>query len=125
MAPFRRFWGNMRRKFMQRLFAALHGTLNSYLRDALQEGSADVVACLHVPRACVFSSSLIFAGGLRCFYLSIFSVDICNIKVAHSLINASQMLHASLLRRLLCVYFPPLLIVVDPIAVLSSGFNEL
>jgi hypothetical protein len=31
---------------------ALHGaTLGSYLRDALQEGSADVVACLYVPRA--------------------------------------------------------------------------
>jgi hypothetical protein len=26
---------------MQRLFAALHGTLGSYLRDAFQEGSAD------------------------------------------------------------------------------------
>jgi hypothetical protein len=36
---------------MQRLVAALHGTLYSYLRDALQEDSVDVVACLHVPRA--------------------------------------------------------------------------
>jgi hypothetical protein len=26
-------------------------TLGSYLRDALQEGNADVVACLVVPRA--------------------------------------------------------------------------
>jgi hypothetical protein len=49
--PFRRFWGDVRREFMQRLFAALHGTLGSSLRDALQEGSADVMACLHVPRA--------------------------------------------------------------------------
>jgi hypothetical protein len=32
--PFRRFWGDVRREFMQRLFAALHGTLGSYLRDA-------------------------------------------------------------------------------------------
>jgi hypothetical protein len=49
---FRRFWGDVRREFMQRLCAALHGgTLGSYLRDAFQEGSADAVACLHVPRA--------------------------------------------------------------------------
>jgi hypothetical protein len=33
---------------MQRLFAALHDTLSSYLRDALHEGSVDAVACLHV-----------------------------------------------------------------------------
>jgi hypothetical protein len=46
---------------MQRLFVALHGTMGSYLRDALHEGSADVVACLHVPRAKVFSSFLLFA----------------------------------------------------------------
>jgi hypothetical protein len=49
--PFRRFWGDVRREFMQRLSAALHGTMGSYLRDALQEGSADAVACLPVPRA--------------------------------------------------------------------------
>jgi hypothetical protein len=36
---------------MQRFLAALHGILDSYLRDALQEGSVDVVACLHVSRA--------------------------------------------------------------------------
>jgi hypothetical protein len=47
--PFRRFLGNVRHEFMQRLFAALHGNLGSYLRDALQEGSADAVARL--PRA--------------------------------------------------------------------------
>jgi hypothetical protein len=39
----------------RRLFAALHGTLGSHLRDALQEGSADAVACLPIPRALVFS----------------------------------------------------------------------
>jgi NAD-specific glutamate dehydrogenase len=48
---FRRFWGDVRREFMQRLFVALHGTLGAYLRDALQEAFFDVVACLHVPRA--------------------------------------------------------------------------
>jgi hypothetical protein len=49
------------REFMQRLSAALHGTLGSYLRDALQEGSVDVVACLPAPRAQVFPSFLLFA----------------------------------------------------------------
>jgi hypothetical protein len=49
--PFRQFWGDVRREFMQRLLAALHGFWGSYLRDALQEGSADAVACLPVPRA--------------------------------------------------------------------------
>jgi hypothetical protein len=35
--PFQRlFFGDVRRGFMQRLLAALHGTLGSYLRDALQ-----------------------------------------------------------------------------------------
>jgi hypothetical protein len=55
------FWGDVRREFMHRLFAALLGTLGSYLREALREGSADVVACLHVPRAEAFSSFLRFA----------------------------------------------------------------
>jgi hypothetical protein len=45
------FWGDVRREFMQRLSAALHGTMGSYLRDTLQEGSVDVVACLPLPRA--------------------------------------------------------------------------
>jgi hypothetical protein len=35
----------------RRFSAALHGTLGSYLRDALQEGSGDAAACLPVPRA--------------------------------------------------------------------------
>jgi hypothetical protein len=59
--PFRRFWGDVQREFMQPLSGALHGTLSSYFRDALQEGSADAVACLPVPRAQVFSSFLRFA----------------------------------------------------------------
>jgi hypothetical protein len=49
--PFRRFLGDVRRKFLQRLFTALLVTLGIYLRDALQEGGVDVVACLHAPRA--------------------------------------------------------------------------
>jgi hypothetical protein len=44
---------------MQRLFAALYGTLGSYLHKALQEGNVDVVACLFVPRAYVFSSFIL------------------------------------------------------------------
>jgi hypothetical protein len=59
--PFRSFLGDVRREFMQRLSAALHGTTCSYLRDAFQEGSADAVACLPVPRAWGFSSFLLFA----------------------------------------------------------------
>jgi hypothetical protein len=43
--------GDVRREFMQRLLAALHGTLDSYIRDALHEGSANVLACLLIPRA--------------------------------------------------------------------------
>jgi hypothetical protein len=34
---------------MQRLFVVLHGTLGSYLRDAMQEGGAASVACLPAP----------------------------------------------------------------------------
>jgi hypothetical protein len=58
---FRRFGGDVQQEFMQRLFAALHGTWDSYLRDALQEGSIDVAACLIVPRAYVFPFFLLFA----------------------------------------------------------------
>jgi hypothetical protein len=43
--------GDVRREFMQRRSATLHGTLGSYLRDAFQEGSADAVAYLPIPRA--------------------------------------------------------------------------
>jgi hypothetical protein len=49
--PFRRFWGDVRRELMQRLFASLHGIMGSYLPDAFQEGGADAVACLLVFRA--------------------------------------------------------------------------
>jgi hypothetical protein len=71
--PFRRFLGDVRRKFMQRLYANLHGTLGSYLRDALQKGNAYVVACLHFPRAWViFSSFLLFAWWSPLFLAVIF-----------------------------------------------------
>jgi ABC-type microcin C transport system permease subunit YejE len=45
------FLGVVRREFMQRLSTALHGTLGSYLRDALHWGIDDTGTCLHVPRA--------------------------------------------------------------------------
>jgi hypothetical protein len=51
MFPFDAFWGGVRQELMQRLHAALHGTLGSYFRNALYEGSTDAVACLPVSRA--------------------------------------------------------------------------
>jgi hypothetical protein len=50
---------------MQRLSAALRGTLGSYLRDALQEGNADAVACLPVPWAQVFPLFFFLLGGRK------------------------------------------------------------
>jgi hypothetical protein len=70
--PFRRFWGDVRREFMQHPSAALHGTLGSYLRDTMQQGSADGVACL--PRALALRAwvfLLVFLG-LRIFPLFLF-----------------------------------------------------
>jgi hypothetical protein len=67
--PFRGFLGDVRREFMQHLYTALHGTLGSYLRDAFQEGSSNVVACFRVPRALVFPSFVLFAWWLACFPL--------------------------------------------------------
>jgi hypothetical protein len=50
--PFRWFSSKNCREFRQRLGVALHGTLGSYLRDALHDGNSDdVVACLLAPRA--------------------------------------------------------------------------
>jgi hypothetical protein len=49
---------DVRREFMHWLSAVLNGSLGSYLRDALQEGSADDVACLPVPRALAFGFCL-------------------------------------------------------------------
>jgi hypothetical protein len=45
---------------LQKSLAEVIEVLGSYLRDAFQEGSADAVACLPVPRA-GFSSFLLFA----------------------------------------------------------------
>jgi hypothetical protein len=67
--PFRRFLGDARREFMQSLSAPLRGILGSYLRDALQEDSVDALACLHVPRALVASSFLLFAWWLMLRFL--------------------------------------------------------
>jgi hypothetical protein len=66
--PFRRLLGDiLRREVLQRLFDA-HGTLGSYLRDSLQKGIADVVACLHVPRvwAC---GVFVLIGGFHMSFL--------------------------------------------------------
>jgi hypothetical protein len=49
--PFRGFLGDVRGEFPQSIYIDLHGTLVSYLRDALHEGSADAVTCLPVPLA--------------------------------------------------------------------------
>jgi hypothetical protein len=59
--PFRHFLGDVLRQFMQRLFAALHGAMGSYLRDALHDVSANTMACLHGPWAKFFSAFLLFA----------------------------------------------------------------
>jgi hypothetical protein len=49
--PLRRLLGDVRRRFMHRLFVILHSTLGSYPRDALHEGGASIIACLPAPRA--------------------------------------------------------------------------
>jgi hypothetical protein len=64
---FSNVFGDVRREFMQRLLAALHGTLDSYIRDALHEGSANAVACLLIPRAYTFPPFFFLLGGLRIF----------------------------------------------------------
>jgi 23S rRNA A1618 N6-methylase RlmF len=51
MFPFDFVGGDVRREFLQRLSSTLYGTLGSYLHDALQEGNADVMAYLDIPRA--------------------------------------------------------------------------
>jgi len=63
MRPFRPLLGDVRRGFTERLAVVLHSTFGSYLRDALHEGGAAAVACLHAPRASLhlppFSSSVV------------------------------------------------------------------
>jgi hypothetical protein len=62
------FGEDVRREFMQRLFATLHGTLGSYLRDAFQEGSADTLACLLFLGLRFFPHLFLFLlGGIHCF----------------------------------------------------------
>jgi hypothetical protein len=48
---FRRSLGGVRCELMQRLSMFLHGSMGSYLRDALHEGNANVVAYLPATRA--------------------------------------------------------------------------
>jgi hypothetical protein len=72
------FFGDVRREFMQRLSTAFHDALGSYLRDALQEGSANAMTCLPVLRAWVYrvtSSLLVFALWLSSFFLCHFFVN--------------------------------------------------
>jgi hypothetical protein len=49
---------------MRRLPLVLHGTLGSYLRDALQEGVAAAVACLPEGLGLCAYFLFFFAGGL-------------------------------------------------------------
>jgi hypothetical protein len=70
--PFRRFLGDARREFLQRLPIVLHGILGSYRRDALQEGCVDAVACLHASRPQAYGISpsfFILLGGFHFFFL--------------------------------------------------------
>jgi hypothetical protein len=46
-APFGCFLGDVRGEFVERNFSALHGTLDLCIRDALHEGFAAFVACIH------------------------------------------------------------------------------
>jgi hypothetical protein len=48
---FRRFLEDALRKRIQRLSVVPHGTLSSYLRDAMHEGYGAPIACLPAPRA--------------------------------------------------------------------------
>jgi hypothetical protein len=60
--PFHRLLSDVRREFMQRLsIRALHGTLGSYLRDALQRV---VHMFLHASLSRLFN----MLGGFHCFF---------------------------------------------------------
>jgi hypothetical protein len=71
--PFRRFLGDVRREFMQRLSAALHGLFGSYLRDALQDGSAGMPSCSSGLGFFLFSSFCLVASfsfsSQNCFFI--------------------------------------------------------
>jgi hypothetical protein len=45
------FLGDVRREFTQRLSHVVHGTLDSYNRDAFEKANVEDVAWLHIPRA--------------------------------------------------------------------------
>jgi hypothetical protein len=71
--PFRRFLGDVRREFLQRLSVVLHDPLASFLRDALKEGNQAVFMLLHVlmsygPR-CVGVTSVSFAWWFSLHFL--------------------------------------------------------
>jgi hypothetical protein len=69
----------IRREFMQRLYAALHGTMGSYLRDAFQEGSAEKLWHAFPFLGLMFSYLFFFLlGGLHCFFFKkiVFLLDL-------------------------------------------------
>jgi hypothetical protein len=57
---------------MQRLSVVLHGTLGSYHRDALHEGAAAAVACLH-PCSEGFRVKCLFSF-LLCWWIPLLSL---------------------------------------------------
>jgi hypothetical protein len=59
-APFRRFIGGVRDEFMHYLYVVLHGTLGSYLRDALEEGGALVVPYLPACREQLYVTTSLY-----------------------------------------------------------------
>jgi hypothetical protein len=68
--PFRRLLSDVRRECMKRLFVAFHGTLGSYLRDALSVGQCGCCGMPLCPSG--LGSSLVSS-----FYLVVFSVFTC------------------------------------------------
>jgi hypothetical protein len=71
-----RFWGDVRREFMQRNSTTDHDTLVSYLRDALHEGDANVVACLPILLAYVGVFMVLYMvsnGIFMVFYVELLS----------------------------------------------------
>jgi hypothetical protein len=79
--------------FVQRRSTTVHGTLGSYLRDALQEDSADAVACFPVPRA--------YACGIFSSFYIIF------------LVYASRGFHTSFIRNPFNILMPGSVPVLD------------
>jgi hypothetical protein len=67
--PFRRFLGDVRREIMQRLSAALHGTLGSYLRDAFRRAVLTLWPAFVFLGLRFFPLFFFLLGGLHCFFL--------------------------------------------------------